>query len=134
MHAGSRQFRFTLWLAIVAMALSALWPLLANARPGPQPALFEVCTASGIKWISSGVSSDLGNTGSAPDQGVADHLQPHCVLCSFGTDQAPVLVQAASSIPAAEASTGAFPPAALFHPPHPDLRSPAQPRAPPVLS
>jgi len=131
MHAASRQFRFASWLAILAMALSALWPLLANARPGAQPSLFEVCTAAGIKWVS-GAGTD--GTDTAPDQGGAKYLQPHCALCSFGPDKVPVLVQAAFSIPAAEVSTGACPPAALFHPTRPDLRSPAQPRAPPVLS
>ncbi|MEA3195045.1 MAG: hypothetical protein QOD26_3378 [Betaproteobacteria bacterium] len=37
--------KFTTWLAITAMALNALWPLIAQARPAT---LVPVCTVSGV--------------------------------------------------------------------------------------
>jgi hypothetical protein len=43
------------WLAILAMSLNALWPLLANAKPASafDPAT-EICTVGGIKSFAGG--------------------------------------------------------------------------------
>ncbi len=127
MRTASAKFRFASWLAIAAMALNALWPLLANAQPAGQASMFEVCTAEGIKFVS-------GDAGKAPAESGARHLQPHCALCSFGADKVPALAQAAFAVPViVDASFGIAQLAALS-PGRLDPRSPAQPRAPPVLS
>ena len=127
MRTASAKFRFASWLAIAAMALNALWPLLANAQPAGQASMFEVCTAEGIKFVP-------GDAGKAPAESGAKHLQPHCALCSFGADKVPAVTQVAFVIPAVLDSSGGPSPFDVFSPVRPDIRSPAQPRAPPVLS
>ena len=126
MRARTTSSRFTVWLAILAMALNALWPLIANAKPSGVESLFEICTTQGLKAVS----------GDAPSQGEegTKHLQPHCPLCSFGTDKVaappsmPIHVE-----PPAEAgyvSTAVSGP----EPVSGHFRSPAHPRAPPFIS
>ena len=39
--------KFTTWLAILAVALNALWPLIAQARP-KNVLLVPVCTVEGV--------------------------------------------------------------------------------------
>jgi hypothetical protein len=119
--------RFTSWLAILAMALNALWPLLANAKPAGFSPLTEICTAQGVKSIA-------GEPGSSSDDSGAKHLQPHCPLCSFGTDK----VSAPPSVPlhveSAAASTGVSFVVFQSAESRSDIRSPAHPRAPPAFS
>ncbi len=119
--------RCSTWIAIFAMALNAVWPLLAQARPGPAPTLHEVCTASGLQIIS--VAAEVPG-----EPASAAKASPHCAFCSLGTDQLAVL-------PAPQSGTARF---ALARDPFPDCRaipvpesgpsSPALPRAPPFLS
>ncbi len=67
------------WLAIVLMALNALWPLIANARPASAAAFTEVCTAGGMQRIPV----DGGGT-RAPEL----TLSQHCASCAFSGDRA----------------------------------------------
>ena len=119
--------RLTAWLAILAMALNALWPLIANAKPAGVAALFEICTTQGVKSIA-------GDPAQAPEDSGAKHLQPHCPLCSFGADKlsappsSPLYLEAATVTgcgPSTEARSAE---------PRSDIRSPAHPRAPPAIS
>jgi hypothetical protein len=127
MRFGTTSSRFTAWLAILAMALNALWPLIANAKPAGVSSLFEVCTSQGIKSVA-------GDSSQAPEESGSKHLQPHCPLCSFGTDK----VSAPPSAPLyfePAAITGCGPSAEVRSAlPRSDLRSPAHPRAPPAHS
>ena len=85
--------RFASWLAIVAMALNALWPLVANARPASSGPGVEVCAAGGVQRtpIESGGTQ-------APELA----LSPHCAFCAFGADRAAApSLQATLSVPAA---------------------------------
>jgi hypothetical protein len=59
------------WLAITAMALNALWPLIAQARPAT---LVAVCTSSGVTHYVEIPG------GSQP----ADSHQGHCSFCFSG--------------------------------------------------
>ena len=119
--------RFTAWLAILAMALNALWPLIANAKPAGASSLMEVCTARGLKALA-------GEPVSSPDDAGAKHLQPHCPLCSFGTDK----VSAPPAAPlylAPAAASGCGPSvASQSAESRSDIRFPAHPRAPPASS
>lgn len=109
------------------MALNALWPLLANAKPAGAPALMEVCTVDGMKLVA-------GEPASSNDDAGAKHLQPHCPLCSFGTDKvsappsAPLRIDAAAVF--GNVSFIAVQPAESRS----DFRTPAHPRAPPAHS
>ena len=127
MRATSTPFRFASWLAMAAMALNALWPLLANAKPAGQAALFEICTAAGISTVS-------GDTGTAPAEGGERHLIPHCALCTTGTDKAPAASQNTPLVMVEAAVAVEHPWVTLHGPAVTQPRSQAQPRAPPVLS
>lgn len=111
-------------MAILVMALNALWPLIANARPDGAPGLMEICTAQGIKTLPDGTPAG---------DPAANQLQPHCPLCSFGTDKLAAVPPSVPDLLPVQASHAA--PAAILHgaaiaaPQH----SPAHPRAPPVF-
>ena len=127
MRLGSTCSRTTAWLAILAMALNALWPLIANAKPAGVESLFEVCTTQGFKSVA-------GDPAGAPDDSGEKHLQPHCPLCSYGTDKvfvppsSPLVVEPAAAAGCATASVTAS------EPPSSDVHTPAHPRAPPFSS
>lgn len=76
--------KFTAWLAILAIALNALWPLLANAAPkdfsGP------ICSMAGTK----SVPSDFDGIPGMPNPGKS--FSQHCPLCVGGSDSAIGLV------------------------------------------
>ena len=74
--------RIARWLAIVGMALNALWPLLASA--GPQELTTIICSAHGMQQVSL---SDSGPLPSAPER----NLLPHCAFCSSVGTSAAVL-------------------------------------------
>lgn len=63
--------KITSWLAILAMALNALWPLVALARPS---LLVEVCSAGGV-------THDIELPGGNAPTG--SHHQ-HCAFCFAG--------------------------------------------------
>lgn len=117
--------RFTSWLAIFAMTLNALWPVLANAKPASAGEFTEVCTANGMQRIGTG---DGGTR--APELA----LTPHCSFCNVGADRAvappavAVLVVPALEVPVFRPrSSAVIVPGSFAHPPAP-------PRAPPVVS
>lgn len=63
--------KFTSWLAITAMALQALWPLIAQARPST---LVPVCTVAGVTHY---VEIPGGTT-------PVDAQHEHCAYCFAG--------------------------------------------------
>jgi hypothetical protein len=127
MSKNTGRFRLASWLALAAMAFNALWPLLANARPAGQVAIFEVCTAVGTTPVA-------GDAGTVPAEGGERHLAPHCALCSTGTDKAPAAAQGTPLILAGAISTAERPHASFLDPVSTQPRSAAQPRAPPRIS
>jgi len=81
--------RTAAWLALAGMALTASWPLLANAKPNVPALPAEICTATGLKHAGEGLP------GEAPGKSV----QPsHCTLCPFNAERGPAISGAASAL------------------------------------
>ena len=66
------------WLAILAIALHAAWPLLANARP-KSVHLVPLCTVEGITHYAEVPG------GSTPLDDSANAHHDHCAFCFLGT-------------------------------------------------
>ncbi|HEV8094888.1 MAG TPA: DUF2946 family protein [Burkholderiales bacterium] len=114
-------------LAMIAMALSALWPLISQAKPRVPGAQVPVCTIEGITHYI-----ELPATDTPVEQRSAAHHE-HCKMCVFGGDRSAALPAAASphligTVPAARIVAVRV--AEHESPPY----RPAQPRAPPVAS
>lgn len=117
--------RIATWLAMAAVALNALWPLIANAKPGYADFAQEICSV---------VMRDDAGRYSPSDAPTAKHLAKHCAFCSAGGNTN--VIPAYTAVPAviqteAEESRPDF--AASCTPAAPD-HHPAQPRAPPSAS
>jgi hypothetical protein len=125
MQMTQRQNRLAVWIAALAMALNALWPLIAQAKPR-SVTLVPVCTVQGVTHYIElpGGNSPLEQKSSAQHE--------HCSYCSFGGERAalPPLLQSLAAIELQE-----IPPAHVE-----DRRSRseqtsfARPRAPPAIS
>lgn len=89
------------WLAALAIALHALWPLMANARP-KSVALVPVCTVEGVTHYLEipGGKSPLDESSSARHE--------HCSLCFLGERLAP---PAHAQVPPAERAAASAAPA-----------------------
>jgi hypothetical protein len=114
------------WIAAFAMAMHALWPLLAHAKPPRAAHLVALCTVDGTTHYVE-LPADK------PPAGEHSPAQ-HCKLCTFGAERTFAPPPAAFVVLVAEAS-----PARLHPPVVADgfaslCRPPAQPRAPPALS
>jgi hypothetical protein len=113
-------------IAVGAMAINALWPLISQAQPRDPTLYATICSVQG------GVQTiDLAGGKLPADDGSGKHQQ-HCKLCVVGGDR----VQALPSVPIASFQTSAFVADAIAAHPAAVFRStsdsPAQPRAPPV--
>jgi hypothetical protein len=120
--------RLTAWLAIVALALHALWPLLAHAKPASATHLVPVCTIEGVTHYV-----ELAGGGPPADERSSSYHE-HCKLCVFGADRHAAISPA--PVPPLRIGVAAYCAAApaaavdvVFH-----CSPPAQPRAPPALS
>src|SRR5262245_19325858 len=67
--------RLGAWLALLAIGLHAVWPLLANAKTGAEPFYTVVCT-------------DHGTIAVPVQDGEKKVGKPHCELCSTGCSPA----------------------------------------------
>lgn len=119
--------RFAAFLAALAMALQASWPLLAQARPGIAGVLVPVCSVEGTTHYL-----ELPAGKSPLDERSASH-GGHCKLCAVGGGK---VVSTASfdvsAFLAGNADQGiAFRSAPLRESP---LLFSALPRAPPAVS
>jgi len=77
---GRMRFRSAAWLAVVAMVLQALWPLVAQAKPRSS-VLVPVCTVQGITHYI-----ELpGGKSPVEEQSEAHHQ--HCSFCTFGGER-----------------------------------------------
>ena len=113
------------YLAFVAMALQAAWPLLAQAAPA-RVALVPVCTVDGVTHFH-----EVPVRGTAPAEERAAHSSSHCAFCPLGADRIAVSFdgivlqcRTPSARPAPAVASGPFKPVFL---------SAARPRAPPFL-
>jgi hypothetical protein len=75
-----RKNRLAVWIAVLAMALNALWPLIAQAKPR-SVTLVPVCTVQGVTHYLElpGGKSPLEQKSSAQHE--------HCSYCSFGGER-----------------------------------------------
>ena len=110
--------RTAAWLALSAMSLNALGPLIANAQPAVPANPQEICSATGLKH-----AGDAPPAG-APDQGL--HAS-HCTLCPFNAERGAAMSVAAA--PAFARTSAADPRPEFFGTPR--LESPLDPTAPP---
>jgi len=110
------------WLAILAMALQALWPLIAQAKPFDPLQSAVICSAAGMA---------LPAGGDVPSGG--DRALEHCKLCVSGSHQlslAPSLALAPFQAAPVSAMRIAHRSPVISSSP---LYSPAHSRAPPAL-
>jgi hypothetical protein len=77
-----RRKHITAWLAALAMALHALWPLIAQAKPRAAGELVPVCTVEGVTHY---IELPAGKT-PLDEQSTTRH--DHCAFCFFGSDRA----------------------------------------------
>ena len=75
------------WFAIVAMALNALWPLIANA--GPVEFSVPVCTTGGSKVTPAGNGLPVSPT---------ELRAPHCPFCGGAGGAMAALAAAPSAV------------------------------------
>lgn len=118
---------FAAWVAIFAIALNTLWPLIAQLQPGEPSMQMEACAEMGMH------NDDEGNHDSAPVD--PSPLMPHCGFCSLAVGGFAVLAMArfdaAPLIMAMGEIQFALPEVRL---PSFFGYSPAHPRAPPIHS
>lgn len=76
--------KFVAWLAILAMMLNALWPLIANAQPNSIPT--EICSADGAKTKTRTANGE--NLPAPPAH--HDKLASCCDFCVGGVHIAPL--------------------------------------------
>ena len=114
-------------LAMLAMSLQALWPLIAQAKPNIPGVQVPVCTIDGITHYV-----DLPAPDSPVEKSYTAHHE-HCKMCMFGAERLAVLpvaapfVRLAQGIEPAPDSLPAVSSPSFFH-------TPALPRAPPAVS
>ena len=118
---------FAAWVAILAVALNALWPLVAQLQPGDASMQMEACAEMGVHH------GDAGEHDTAPAE--PSPLMPHCAFCSLVVGGFTVLAaeqfDTSFLILQTKEVRQALPEVRLL----PFVRfSPAQPRAPPALS
>ena len=118
--------RFTAWLAMLALVMSALAPTVSQAvvMSSDRAEWLEVCTTTGVMWVKA--DSATTDDGTLPMVG---HEQG-CDICTHTvTGASPVLTDIA--VPALWQSSAQ--PQALVSSAHPAvLWAPAQSRAPPL--
>jgi len=118
--------RFTAWLAMLALVMSALAPTVSQAvvLASDRPEGFEVCTSTGVMWVSAESPSD--SQPAMPEHGSS------CDLCTHSLTGAPPvpMVLAAPALGAPVNLTPALTRPALAAAPW----APAQSRAPPAFA
>ena len=114
------------WLAILAIALQALWPLIAQAKPAAPSVLLPVCSVDGVTHYIELAPSD-----SPLDQNSAVHHE-HCQLCVFGGDRVAALPAASIPVLVVETAFEDAPVRSVVASPETPSYLPAQPRAPPA--
>jgi DUF2946 family protein len=114
-------------LAVLAITLQALWPLVAQARPVGPGIPVPVCTINGITHYL-----EIPAPKSPLEESSSAHRE-HCQLCLFGAERAALSANGARADFSGIGADRRVASAALPQSQHP-LRLPAQPRAPPLAS
>jgi len=111
------------YLAILAIALQAFWPLLAQAKP-KNVVLVPVCTVQGVTHYI-----ELPSSGTPVEQKAATQ-HDHCSFCSFGGERTGVA--GVVSVAAAPQGSHESPGTAEDSLPESQKTFHARPRAPPA--
>lgn len=130
--------RLYAWIAIFAMAMSALAPAVSRAM-GPDEHgrfLVQLCSAAGVEWVelTAEEAAFYGETGAVSSESDPAQSSPsldHCPYCSaqFGS----ALPPAPGLSPSFAVTGGAVLPTLFLVAPRPLFAwSPAHPRAPPA--
>jgi len=117
----------TAWLATLAIALYALWPLVSQAKPRTAGPLVPVCTVEGVTHY---IELPAGKS-PLDEKSKAQH--EHCSFCFSGGDRA-ALASEPDATPLAETSADAGPLTAEPLAVRPRSFAPGNPRAPPAAS
>jgi hypothetical protein len=117
--------RFAALLAILAIAMQALWPLIAQAKPVLPGERVPVCTIEGITHYI-----ELPAPDSAVEKSSAAHHE-HCKMCVFGAERLAVLPVAAAIVKVAQNPQQPLDSLREVSSPSP-LHRPALARAPPA--
>lgn len=123
-----RQYFITTWVAILAVLMMALAPLVSQAFGARSASGWaEICSVYGSKWVKV----DAGSADRQPTP-VSGHPLDHCPYCSLqagalGMPPAPLVVEPIASYREA-------PLAFLQAPSTPHVWRTAQPRGPPFLA
>lgn len=82
MRLASRHQRFTSWLAMGLLVLSACLPLASQVWLSSQsaPHWVQICTGTGMVWVQLGDSSDATVSPGDPS-GEEQSLCPWCLVC-----------------------------------------------------
>jgi hypothetical protein len=119
--------RIAALLAILAIAMQALWPLIAQAKPVVPGEKVPVCTIEGITHYV-----ELPAPDSAVEKSSAAHHE-HCKMCVFGAERLAVLPVVAPLISVAQDPQQPLHSLQAVSSPSPFHR-PALARAPPATS
>ena len=114
-------------LAMLAMVLQALWPLVAQAKPNIPGVQVPVCTIDGITHYV-----ELPAPDSPVEKSSAAHHE-HCKMCVFGAERVavlPVATPIARLAPTPQRAPDFVPVSSSPS----SFQRPALPRAPPVIS
>jgi len=107
--------------ALLGIALNALWPLLAQAKPAYVGLPQTICTEQGLVNPAQGdTQAPVGTVGCK-----------HCCLCMLGGDRTHALPPSFAPVPVASAPVAERPRAAPAPALHSGPVTPAHPRAPP---
>ena len=122
-----RRNRFAALIAMLAMALQALWPLVAQAKPRVAGIQVPVCTIEGITHYT-----ELPAPDSPVEKSSAAHHE-HCKMCVFGAERLAVLPVTTPFVKVDQRPDRT--PESLFAVSSPSsFHRPALPRAPPAAS
>jgi len=121
MRARSRSF--AAWAALLAIALQALWPLLAQAKPD-SVTLVPVCTVGGVTHYFELKGGDT------PLEKRSASQHEHCAFCCFHDARAAALPSAPATL-FVPGDAAVAPPDFLAAQESSQRHPPARPRAPP---
>ena len=116
------------WLAILAIVLQALWPLIAQAKPATPSVLLPVCSVDGVTHYIELTPSE------SPFDERSAVQHEHCQLCVFGSDRVTALPAASIPVLVVETALDEAPLHCVVASPETPSFLPAQPRAPPPYS
>ena len=119
--------RFAALVAMLAMALQAFWPLVAQAKPLVPGIQVPVCTIEGITHYT-----ELPAPDSPVEKSSASHHE-HCKMCVFGAERLAVLPVATLLVRLDQRPDRALESFFAICSPS-SFRRPALPRAPPAVS